>query len=66
MVLKSPSATTSIVFSIAWCQGGVFQDHGSEGVQTMAQDHGFARVETMQVQAIMPPLIHLRWLLRPY
>ena len=31
-----------------------FQDHGSEGVQTTVQDHGFARVGTMQVQAIMP------------
>ena len=38
------------------CRGG-FQDHGSEGAQTMVQDHGFARVGTMQVQAIMPPLI---------
>ena len=37
------------------CRGG-FQDHGSEGVQTMVPDHGFARVGTMQVQAIMPPL----------
>ena len=55
MVLKSPSATTSMFFSIARCQGGDFQDHGSEGVQTMVQDHGFARVGTMQVQAIMPP-----------
>ena len=35
MVLKSPSATTSMFFSIARCQGGDFQDHGSEGVQTM-------------------------------
>ena len=35
---------------------GEFQDHGSEGVQTMVRDHGFARVGTMQVQAIMPPL----------
>ena len=41
MVLKSPSATTSMFFSIARCQGGDFQDHGSEGVQTMVQDHGF-------------------------
>ena len=41
------------------CRGG-FQDHGSEGVQTMVPDHGFARVGTMQVQAIMPPLIGLR------
>ena len=57
MVLKSPSAATSTFFSIARCQGGDFQDHGSEGVQTMVQDHGFARVGTMQVQAIMPPLI---------
>ena len=56
MVLKSPSATTSMFFSIARCQGGDFQDHGSEVVQTMVQDHGFARVGTMQVQAIMPPL----------
>ena len=38
------------------CQGGDFQDHGSEGVQTMVPDHGFARVGTMQVQTIMPPL----------
>ena len=38
------------------CRGG-FQDHGSEGVETMVSDHGFARVGTMQVQAIMPPLI---------
>ena len=52
MVLKSPSATTSMFFSIAWCQGGDFQDHGSEGVQSMVQDHGFARVGTMQVQAV--------------
>ena len=29
-------------------RGGV-QDHGSEGVQTMIPDHGFARVGTMQV-----------------
>ena len=57
VVLKSPSATTSLLFSIARCQGGDFQDHGSEGVQTMVQDHGFARVGTMQVQAIMPPSI---------
>ena len=34
-----------------------FQDHGSEAVQTMVQDHGVARVGTMQVQAIMPPSI---------
>ena len=26
------------------------------GVQTMVPDHGFARVGTIQVQAIMPPL----------
>ena len=26
------------------------------GVQTMAPDHGFTRVGTMHVQAIMPPL----------
>ena len=39
------------------CRGG-FQDQGSEGVQTMVQDHGFAMVGTMQGQAIMPPLIH--------
>ena len=38
---------------------GDFQDHGSEGVQTMVSDHGFARVGTMQVQAIMPRLIRL-------
>ena len=57
MVLKSPSAATSILFSIARCQRGDFRDHGSEGLQTMVQDHGFARVGTMQVQAIMPPLI---------
>ena len=31
------------------CQGRDFQDHGSEKVQTMVQDHGFARVGTMQV-----------------
>ena len=40
------------------CRGG-FQDHGSEGLQTMVPDHGFTRVGslgTMQVQAIMPPL----------
>ena len=37
-----------------WRRG--FQDHGSEGVQTMVPDHGFTRVGTMQVQAIMPPL----------
>ena len=55
MVLKSPSATTSMFFSIDRCQGRDFQDHGSEGAQTMVQDHGFARVGTMQVQAIMPP-----------
>ena len=54
MVLKSPSATTSMFFSIARCQRGDFQDHGSEGVQTMVPDHGFARVGTMQVQAILP------------
>ena len=36
------------------CRGG-FQDHGSEGVETMVPDHGFGRVGTMQVQAIMPP-----------
>ena len=41
MVLKSPSATTSMLFSIARCQGGDFQDHGSEGEQTMVQNHGF-------------------------
>ena len=55
MVLKCLSATTSMVFSIARCQGRDFQDHGSEGVQTMVPDHGFARVGTMQVEAIMPP-----------
>ena len=33
------------------------QDHGSERVQTMVPDHGFVRVGTMQVQAIMPPSI---------
>ena len=44
MVLKSPSATTSMFFSMARCQGGDFQDHGFEGVQTMVQDHGFSRV----------------------
>ena len=53
MVLKSPSATTSMFFSIARCQGRDFQDHGAEWVP----DHGFARVGTMQVQAIMPPAI---------
>ena len=42
-------------FSTARCHSGDFQDHGSEGEQTMVQDHGFARVGTMQVQAIMPP-----------
>ena len=26
-------------------------------MQTRVQDHGFARVGTMQVQAIMPPLL---------
>ena len=57
MVLKSPSAITSMCFSIARCQGGDSQDHGSERVQTTVQDHGFARVGTMQVQAIMPPSI---------
>ena len=57
MVLKSPSATMSMFFSIARWQGGDFQDHGSEGVQTMVPDHGFARGGTMQVQAIMPPLM---------
>ena len=36
---------------------GGFQDHGSEGVQAMVPDHGFTRVGTMQVQAIMPLLI---------
>ena len=42
MVLKSPSAATSMLFSIARCQGGDFQDHGgSEGVQTMVQNHGW-------------------------
>ena len=30
MALKSPFATTSVFFSIARCQGGDFQDHGSE------------------------------------
>ena len=55
MVLKIPSATTSMFFFIARRQGGDFQDHGFEGAQTMVQDHGFARVGTMQVQAIMPP-----------
>ena len=55
MVLKTSSATTSMFFSIARCQGGDFQDHGFERAQTMVQDHGFARVGTMQVQAIMPP-----------
>ena len=38
-------------------RGEGFQDHGSEGVQTMVPDHGFARLGTMQVQATMPPLI---------
>ena len=33
---------------------GGFQHYGSEGVETMVPDHGFARVGTMQVQAIMP------------
>ena len=28
-----------------------------KGVQTMVTDHGFARVGTMEVLAIMPPLI---------
>ena len=47
-------------FSIAWCQGRDFQDHGSENAQTMVPDHGFARVGTMQVQAIMPPSMEPR------
>ena len=37
---------------------GYFQDHGSEGVQTMVPDHGFARVGIMQAQAIMTPLTY--------
>ena len=55
MVLKSPSATTSMFFFIAWCQGGDLQDHGSEGVQTRVQDDGFAKVGTMQVQVLSAP-----------
>ena len=51
-------------FSIARCQGGDFQDHGSDGVQTVVPDHGFAKVGTMQIQAIMPPLIYTRGSLR--
>ena len=47
-------------FSKAQFQGGDFQEHGSEGVQTMVRDHGFPRAGTMQVQAIMPPLISVR------
>ena len=44
-----------------------FQDHGFEGSQTMVQDHGFARVGTMQVQAIMPFFIpEARGSLTPY
>ena len=54
---SEPCATTSMFLFIARCQGGDFQDHGSDGVLTMVQDHGFARVGTMQVQAIMPPSI---------
>ena len=52
--------SASMFLSIAWCQGQDFQDHTSEGVQTMVQDHGFARGGTMQVQAIMPPSISRR------
>ena len=65
MVLKSLSATTSMFVSIARCQGGDFQDHGSEGAQTMVPDHGFAWVGTMQAQAIMPPLIWALWTHKP-
>ena len=36
MVLKSPFAITAMFFSIARCQGGDFQDRGSDG----GADHG--------------------------
>ena len=52
MVLKSPSHRKA--HRSGW-RGG-FQDHGSERVQTMVSEHGFTKVGTMQVQAIMPPL----------
>ena len=37
MVLKSPSSTIYMFFSTARWQGGDFQDHGSEGVQTTSR-----------------------------
>ena len=57
MVLKIPALAPGYrKVSIEVVAEGDFQDHGSEGVQTMVPDHGFERVGTMQVQAIMPPL----------
>ena len=57
MVLKIPALAPGYRKAHrSGCRGG-FQDHGSEGVETMVPDHGFARVGTMQVQAIMPPPI---------
>ena len=54
---KSPPWHRAIENNIEVIAEGGFQDHGSEGVQTMVQDHGSARVGTIQVQAIMPPLM---------
>ena len=57
MVLKIPAlAPGKRKEHRSGCRGG-FQDHDFEGVETIVPDHGFARVGTMQVQAIMPPLI---------
>ena len=56
MVLKTPALAPGYRKKHrSGCRKG-FQDHGSEEVQTMVPDHGFARVGTMQVQAIMPRL----------
>ena len=61
MVLKIPALAPGYRKEHSGGFRGGFQDHGSEGVQTMVPDHGFARVGTMQVQAIMPPLIKGRF-----
>ena len=54
MVLKIPTLAPGYRKELrSGCRDG-FQDHGSEGVQTMVS----ARVGTMQVQAIMPPLMN--------
>ena len=57
MVLKIPALAPGYRKEHRSGRNGGFQDHGSEVVPTIVPDHGFARVGTMQVQAIMPPLI---------